>query len=107
MNPFRYTLQIANNKAAIERFRIAIYENVMDMGYSEHTAERIATGTLIHITEGDNLTEFEMKHKIQPYYDQIHTLRKANNELGNMIFTRQLEVLKTKRTGAKQTTLKE
>jgi hypothetical protein len=107
MNPFKYTLQLATNKAAIERFRIAIYENVMDMGYSEHTAERIAIGTLIHIAEGDNLTEFEMKHKIQPYYDQINTLQVANKELSNMIWTRQLEILDTKRTGAKQTTLKE
>jgi hypothetical protein len=80
MNPFTTQLKILHNKACIARFRIAIYEAVLQMGFQEEYAERIAHGTMIHNNGGDQHTELELG-QIQAYYDEIFLLRQCNSEL--------------------------
>jgi hypothetical protein len=79
-NPFTTQLKILHNKACIARFRIAIYESVLQMGFQEEYAERIANGTMIHNEGGDAHTDLE-KAQIQAYYDEIFLLRRCNAEL--------------------------
>lgn len=80
MHPYRHQLHNAQNKAAIIRNRLAIYVAVLNMGYNEEYAVRVANGTMIH-NEGDNHTFTETK-AIQAYYNEIDRLQKANIELG-------------------------
>jgi hypothetical protein len=79
-NPFTTQLKILHNKACIARFRIAIYEAVLQMGFQEEYAERIAHGTMIHNDGGDTHTDLELG-QIQAYYDEIFLLRQCNAEL--------------------------